>query len=64
MSLLDDSSGLVDGFGVEGILGNSSLQSAVQELVKSQTQNVIELKFLIGEETIPVHSSKKGSTFE
>lgn len=64
MSLSDDHSSLVDGLGVEGILGNSGLQSAVKELVQGQTQHVIELEFLVGEETIAMHSSEKGSTFE
>ena len=45
MLLLDDGPGLVDGLGVEGILGNSSLQSSVKDFINGQTKDVIELEF-------------------
>ena len=64
MSLLNDSSGLVNRFSVESVLGNSGLESAVEEFVKGKTKNVIELEFFSGEESISVHSSQEGSTFE
>lgn len=64
MALPDDDTGLVDGLGVEGVLGDSGLQSSIKKFVKGETENVIELEFLIGEETIAVHSSEKGSAFE
>lgn len=64
MSLLDDSSGLMDGFGVEGVLGDSGLKSAVEQLVQGETQHVIELEFFSGEEPVSVHSSEKGGTFK
>ena len=35
----------MDGFCVESILGNSSLQSTVKEFIKGQTEDVIEFEF-------------------
>ena len=64
MSLSDDNSGLVNGFCMESILSNSCLKSSIKKFVKSQTQNVIELEFLVGKKTISMHSSEKGSTFK
>ena len=49
---------------MESILRNSGLESTIEKLIQSQTQNVIELEFFVGEKTISMHSSKKGSTFE
>ena len=54
----------MDGLGLESFVENSSLESSVQNLVYGKTQDVIELELFIGKETISVHSSKKGSTFE
>jgi hypothetical protein len=51
-------------FGLEALLVNSSLESLIQEFVGGKTQDVIELKFLIGEKTISMHSVEEGSTFE
>ena len=49
---------------MESFVENSSLESSVKNLVHSQTQNVIELEFLVGEESVPVHSSEEGGAFE
>ena len=62
--MLDDGPGLVDGLSVEGVLGNSGLEPAVKDLVDGETEDVIELEFFGGEETISMHSSEEGSTFE
>jgi len=43
---------------------NSSLQSLVQKLVQGETQNVIELEFLIGKQAISMHSVEESSAFE
>ena len=40
------------------------MQSAVEELVESEAEHVIELEFLGGEETVAVHSSEEGGAFE
>ncbi len=40
------------------------LQSLVQKFVESETQNVIELEFLIGEETVSMHSVEECSALE
>lgn len=64
MSLLDDDPSLVDGLGVEGILGDSSLESALEQLVGCEAEHVIELEFLGGEEAVAVHSSEEGGAFE
>lgn len=64
MSLPDDNSCLVDGLGVEGILGDTGLQSAIEKFVQGQPKHVIELELLIGEETISVHTTQQGSTLE
>ena len=64
MSLLDNASGLMHRLSVECILGNSGLESAIEEFVESQTQHIIEFEFFGGEETISVHSSKEGSSFK
>lgn len=54
----------MDRFGLEALLIDSGLESLIKELVESKTQDVIEFEFLIGEETISMHSVEKGSTFE
>jgi len=54
----------MDWFGLESFVENSSLKSSVQKLIWGQTQNVIELEFLIWQKSVSVHSSEKGSTFE
>ena len=54
----------MDALGLEAFLINTGLQSLVQEFIEGQTEHVIELEFLIGEETISVHSSEKGGSFE
>jgi len=61
---MDENSSLMNGFGLETFLIDAGLKSLVQELVKGQTQNVIELEFLVGKESITMHSVKKGGTFE
>lgn len=64
MSLVDEHSCLMDRLCLEAFLIDSSLESLVQKLVRSKTQNVIELKFLIGEKTISMHSVEKGGSLE
>ena len=54
----------MNGLGLEAFVENSSLKSPVQDLVYSQTQNVIELELFVGQKTVSVHSSEKGGTFE
>lgn len=49
---------------VEGILGDSSLESPVKNFINSKTQHIIELELFSGEQAISVHSSKKSGTFE
>lgn len=46
----------MDGFGLEAFLIDPGLESLVEELVDSQAQHVIQFEFLIGEQTIPMHS--------
>ncbi len=50
--------------GLEAFLVDAGLEAFVQELVEGETQDVIELEFLIGEQTVSVHSVEQGSTFE
>ena len=64
MSLLNEDSGLMNRFGLESFLLYSSLETFIQKFVDGQTEYVIELEFFIGEETITVHSVKKGSSLE
>ena len=64
VTLVDQNTGLMNALGLETFLVDSSLQSLVQKFIESQTQNVIEFEFLIGEQTVSVHSVKKGSSFE
>ena len=64
VSVVDEHSGLMDALGLEALLIDSGLQSLVKEFIESETQDVIELEFLIGEETISVHSVEKCGTFE
>lgn len=64
MSLVDEHSCLMDRFCLEAFLIDSSLESLVQKLVRSKTQNVIELKFFIGKKTISMHSVEKGGSLE
>ena len=64
MSLSDEDSGLMDGLGLESLVEDSGLESSVEKLVNCETQDVIELELLIGQEAVPVHSSEKGSAFE
>ena len=54
----------MDWFSLESFIENSGLESSVQELVWGQTQDVIELEFLVWQKSISVHSSEKGGTFE
>jgi hypothetical protein len=64
VSLIDEDSSLMDGFGLESFLVDSGLETLVEELVYSETQDVIELEFLVAEQTVSVHSVEQGSTFE
>lgn len=64
MSLVDQHSGLVDRLCLESFLIDSSLESLVEELVEGETKDVIELEFLVGEETIAMHSVEEGGSFE
>lgn len=64
MSLIYQDSSLMDGLGLEPFLMDSCLKSLVQKFVEGQTQYVIELELLMSQETISVHSSKKGGAFE
>ena len=54
----------MDRLSLESFVENSCLKSSVQNLVNSQTQNVIELELFVGQKSVSVHSSQKGSTFE
>ncbi len=54
----------MDGLGLESLVEDSGLKSSVEELVNSETQYVIELKLLVGQEAVSVHSSEEGSAFE
>ena len=49
---------------MESLVEDSCLQSSVQNLVYGKTQDVIELELFISQETVSVHSSEKGGTFE
>jgi hypothetical protein len=64
VSLVDQNAGLVDGLGLEALLVDAGLQTLVQELVDGETEHVIELQLLAGEETVAVHSVEEGSAFE
>ncbi len=54
----------MDRFSLESFVENSGLESSIQKLIWGQTQNVIELEFLVWQKSVSVHSSKKGGTFE
>ena len=49
---------------LESFLIDASLQSLVQELIESQTQNIIQLQLFIGKQTVTMHTVEKSSTFE
>ena len=46
----------MDGFGLEAFLIDSGLESFVEEFVQSETQDVIEFEFFIGQESVSMHS--------
>jgi len=64
VSLSDQDSGLMDGFGLESFIEDSGLESSIEELVNSETQNVIELELFVSQQSVSVHSSEKGGSFE
>ena len=64
VSLVDEDSSLVDGLGLEAFLVDPGLESLVQELIDGETQDVIQLELLIGEQTISVHSVEQCSALE
>ena len=64
VSLMDQDSGLMDALGLETFLIDTGLKTFIQELVESETQNVIEFELLIGKKAISVHAVKEGSSFE
>ena len=49
---------------MEGVLRDSGLQSPLEEFIRGESQHVIELEFLSGEQTIAVHPPEEGGTFE
>ena len=62
--LVDEDSGLVDGLSLESLLVDSGLQSLIEELVDGETQDVIQLEFLIGEQAISMHSVEQCGSLE
>ena len=62
--LVNEDSSLMDRFGLEAFLVDSSLESLVEEFVDGQTQDVIELELFVAEEAVSVHSVEEGSAFE
>ncbi len=64
VSLVDQHSGLMDGFGLEALLIDSGLESLIEEFVDGKAKDVIELEFLIGQQSISMHSVEKGGPFE
>ena len=56
VSLVNQDSCLMDGFGLEAFLIDSGLESFVEEFVQSETQDVIEFEFFVGQESVPMHS--------
>lgn len=62
--LMDQNSRLMDGLGLESLLVDSGLQSLIEELVDGQTQHVIQLQLLVGEQTISMHSVQQCSSLE
>ena len=63
VSLSDQNSSVMDR-ACKFLLSNEGLESSFHELVKSKTENVIELSFVLLEKTKSDHSSEKGITFE
>jgi len=63
VSLSNEDSGLVDGSG-EVSLDDEGLESALHELVDSQTQDVIKLSLVLVEEAKSDHALDEGITFE
>ena len=64
MPLFYHSSSLMDGFGMERILCDSSLESSVQKFVECETQNVIKFELVTRKKTISMHSSQEGRSFK
>ena len=64
VSLVNENTSLMDALGLETFLINTSLETFIQKFVNSETQNVIELEFLVCQKTISVHSVEEGSSFE
>jgi len=63
VSLSDEHAGVVDGFG-ESELEDLGLESSLEEILDLETENVIKLHLVFGEDTNSDKSSKKGVTFE
>lgn len=64
MPLVDQDSSLMDGLGLEALLIDPGLQSLIEELVDGETQDIIQLEFFIGEQSISMHSVEQRSSLE
>jgi hypothetical protein len=63
VALTDQDTGVVDSLG-KTLLVHLGLKTSFQQLLGSQLQDEIELKFLVGEKSIATHASKERSTLE
>ena len=64
MSLVDEGTGLVDALGLESFLVDPGLESLVEEFVDCETEDVIEFEFLVGQQSVFVHSVEESGAFE
>ena len=63
VALTDQNPGMMDGLG-QTLLVDVGLETSIQQFLSGQLQNLIEFEFIVSEETIAVHASQKGRTFE
>jgi hypothetical protein len=63
VALLNEDTSVVNGLG-QTLLVDLSLKTTLQELLRRELQDEIQLELIVGEETITAHSTKKGSTLK
>lgn len=63
MTLADEDASVVDGLG-KSLLEHLGLKTALEELLGSKLKDEIELKLVLGEETVTAHPSEEGGSLE
>jgi len=63
VALFNQDTGMVDRLG-KALLEHLGLQTALEELLGGKLQDEIELKFILGEESIVLHAAEEGFSLE